>query len=110
MSGAAIVKEANRYFGYCNWLEGTRERLDNSGFVVMVYKKVTGKSLPHDIGNLINIGTKVKANDLQLGDLVFTSSNHVGIYAGNGKFIHFANDGTIKVSAIYNFYTARRIL
>ena len=110
MSGAAIVEEAKKYFGYCNWLEGTRVKLDNSRFVVMIYKKVTGKLLPHDIGSLINIGTKVKAKDLQLGDLVFSTSNHVGIYAGNGKFIHYAYDNTVKVSSIYNLYTARRIL
>ena len=111
MSGEAIVKEAKRYLNYNNWFEfETGRKLDNSGLVVLVYKKAIGKTLPHYTGSLINMGRKVERKGLQLGDLVFTTANHVGIFAGNNKFIHFTNEGNVKLSNIYSFFTARRII
>ena len=111
MSGEAIIKEAKKYLNYNNWFEfETGRKLDNSGLVVLVYKNAVGKSLPHYTGSLINMGTKVERKDLQLGDLVFTTANHVGIFAGNNQFIHFTDDGKVRLSNIYSFFTARRII
>ena len=112
MSGEVILKEAKKYLNYNNELYyKTGRKLDNAGFVEVVYKKAAGKDLPDNTGFLINMGKKVDRNDLQLGDLVFTTPSHVGIYAGNEHFIHFTNnDSKARLSKIYSFYTARRIL
>ena len=59
------------------------------------------------------MGKKVDRNDLQLGDLIFSTPSHVGIYVGNDQFIHFTDDGgngKVRLSKIYSFYSARRIL
>ena len=112
MSGAAIVKEAKKYLNYHNRIDyETGRKIDNLGLVVLAYKKGAGKDLPENTGFLINMGKKVDHKDLQLGDLVFSTPSHVGIYAGNEQFIHCTdNDGKVRLSKIYSFYSARRIL
>ena len=82
---------------------------DCSGFVLSVFKKF-GVSLPHHSGSQAKEGTKIKAADLQPGDLVFYANssgtiNHVAIYIGGGQVIHASSPETgIKISK-YNYRT-----
>ena len=47
----------------------------------------------------------------KLGDLVFTSEHHGGIYVGGGCMIHAPQTGdVVKISSIWSFYAGRRIL
>ena len=112
MSGAAIIAEAKKHLGSGALIAHGiyPQKYDCSGFVVYVYKKVTGKKLPRLTSDLINTWKKVSRNNLKLGDLVFPTSNHVGLYAGGNSFIHISNDGYPKMSSINKFYTARRVL
>lgn len=112
-TGNAIVDYAYKFLGtpYV-WGGTTPSGFDCSGFTQYVYKNAAGYSLSRTTYTQINEGVAVSYSDLQLGDLVFTSNaNHVGIYVGGGQFIHAPRTGdVVKVSAIYNFYAARRIL
>ena len=114
MSGSSIVDEARKYVDVTSYKwggESPSEGFDCSGLVKYCYKVVTGMDLPHSTGSLITMGTKVSKSDLQLGDLVFPSTSHVGIYSGNGNFIHAPGDGKkVKEASIYAFHTGRRIL
>lgn len=50
-------------------------------------------------------------SDLQPGDLVFTSPGHMGIYVGGGQMIHAPQTGdVVKVSKVWSFYAARRVM
>jgi cell wall-associated NlpC family hydrolase len=67
---------------------------DCSGFTKEVFEK-KGIELPRLSKEQAKVGIKIrKRNQLRKGDLVFFTSknhksvNHVGIYLGNGKFIH----------------------
>ncbi len=66
---------------------------DCSGFTKEVFEE-NGIELPRLSKEQAKIGRKVYKNQLRKGDLVFFTSknhtvvNHVGIYLGNGKFIH----------------------
>lgn len=96
---------------------------DCSGFTSYVYKKF-GIYLNRTSGGQMSNGSKVDRSDLQAGDLVFftSSSNsktvsHVGIYVGDGNFIHAVKPGkslTIDTlsSGYYSTYywAARRVL
>lgn len=81
------------------WASSGPNSFDCSGFTSYVYKKF-GYSLPHYTGAQAEMGRSVSKESLKAGDLVFfntTGSNsHVGIYIGNGKFIH-ASSGQRKV-------------
>jgi N-acetylmuramoyl-L-alanine amidase len=72
----------------------TTKGFDCSGFVGYVFKHF-GITLERSSYDMSRTGTKVNKSDLQPGDVVFFDTNgglnkvnHVGIYIGNGKFIH----------------------
>jgi cell wall-associated NlpC family hydrolase len=71
---------------------------DCSGFVVHVFKKSLGKSLPRSTEEISHFGTEESRNELAPGDLVFYNTlnrrySHVGIYLGDGQFIHSPSTG-----------------
>jgi cell wall-associated NlpC family hydrolase len=74
---------------------------DCSGLVMWAYGQL-GISLPHFTGSLWNSGTHVSQDQLEPGDLVFFhGESHVGIYIGNGEFVHAPHTGdVVKVSSL----------
>lgn len=93
------------------WGAAGPDAFDCSGLVVYAYAQV-GISLPHYTGALINAGPQISRGQLRPGDLVFTSSHHVGIYVGNGKMVNAPNSGTVvQVESIEgeSLYAAVRI-
>lgn len=82
---------------------------DCSGFTMSIYKKY-GVKLSHSSRAQANEGKKIKASELQPGDLVFYANgsgtiNHVAMYIGGGKVIHASNPKSgIKISK-YNYRT-----
>ncbi len=122
--GQAIVQSAQQYLGtpYV-WAASGPGSFDCSGFTMYVMN-LYGIKLPHQSGMQYNCGSSVPKDSLIPGDLVFfnssktTSVAHVGIYIGNGNFIH-ASSGSAKAVTISplsaNYYTthylgARRLI
>ncbi len=71
---------------------------DCSGFVRHVYNHTQGIALPRSALAMSRVGKRIKANQMQPGDLVFYSTqgtpySHVGIFLGNAKFIHSPSTG-----------------
>ncbi|MCU0299248.1 MAG: C40 family peptidase [Candidatus Nanopelagicales bacterium] len=81
---------------------------DCSGFTQYVYKKATGKYLPHYSGAQMNKARRVSKNNLKPGDLLFYGSNgsqHVSMYIGKGKMIHATNPRTdVRIDSVNNAY------
>lgn len=111
VTGAQIVAKAKQYLGVPYvWAGASPSGFDCSGLVMYVYGQF-GISLPHYTGSMISKGRSVSRNNLQLGDIVFPHSGHVGIYVGNDQIIHAPQTGdVVKISKIWKFYAARRIL
>lgn len=89
---------------------------DCSGFTMYVYRQV-GIDLPHSAAQQYTFGIPVEKSLLQPADLVFFGSSgvsHVGIYIGEGNFIHASSNGDIvKIQTLEsheNYIGARRIL
>ncbi|MFI5908746.1 C40 family peptidase [Dactylosporangium sp. NPDC051541] len=83
---------------------------DCSGLVFAAFRRL-GISLPRSTGGLAGMGRPVSRGELQPGDLVFPSSGHVGIYIGGGRIVHASTErGGVKISPIYAFRFARRVL
>ncbi len=71
---------------------------DCSGFVGHVYRHSLGISLPRSSREISRIGKAASLGELRPGDLVFyntqhASFSHVGIYIGDGKFVHSPRSG-----------------
>jgi len=90
---------------------GSPKGFDCSGFTSYVYKHFN-VSLPHSSASQYTRVTKVSRDNLQPGDLVFFASsaggskiNHVGIYVGNGNFIHAPRPGKVVCyDSLYSSY------
>lgn len=91
---------------------------DCSGLAQYVYKKAANKTLPRTTYSQVNKGKRVSLNHLKKGDLLFWGSTsfpyHVGIYVGDGKYVHAATPGQgVKKQAISMYFypsAAKRVL
>jgi cell wall-associated NlpC family hydrolase len=89
--------------------------IDCSGFVRHVYKRTEDIELPHNAKAISRSGEAVDKDQLQPGDLVFFNTlrkpySHVGIYAGDGKFVHATSSRSkqVMVSDMNQSYWAKR--
>lgn len=120
--GQQIVDTAMNYIGVPYvWAGTSPSGFDCSGFVYYVYKE-NGYSINRTAASIYENGVYVEKADLQVGDAVcFSSSSssigHVGIYVGDGQFIHASSGtGSVIISDLSStYYTnhyvgARRIV
>jgi probable lipoprotein NlpC len=76
-----------------------RRGLDCSGLVYVSFQDALGVTVPRNAWSLYSWVERITIKDALPGDLVFfaTTGNgtvsHVGIFVGNGRFIHSASDG-----------------
>jgi len=88
---------------------------DCSGFVRTVYSEI-GLDLPHSAQAQFSMGSRVEADELIPGDLVFfrtyrRGASHVGIYVGDGLFIHAAyRGGEVRLDSLEQNYFRTRYL
>ncbi len=108
-----VIETAASYMGIPYVWGGTRPSggMDCSGFVRYVFKQ-HGVNLPHYSGYQAQLGIPVELADIQPGDLVAFGYpvHHVGIYIGDGLFIHTPGDYVKiqKLSSRHNLSAIRR--
>lgn len=87
---------------------------DCSGFVRAMYQQTVGMMLPRSANQQAAITQVIDKKELQPGDLVFFNTmrrtfSHVGIYVGEGKFIHSPRSGSeVRVESMQDAYWVRR--
>ena len=97
------------------WGAASGTSFDCSGLMLYAYRHI-GVSLPHSALEQSTMGKAVSVGDLKPGDLLFFYSpvHHVGMYIGNGKFVHARNPrNDLEVDSLkaYGHFTnARRII
>ena len=105
-----VVSYAKRFLGvrYVYGGSSPRSGFDCSGFVRYVYAHF-GVSLPHSSYAQFADGHRVARGSLRPGDLVFFDGvGHVGLYVGNGRFIHAPHTGTrVQITTLAGWYSAR---
>jgi cell wall-associated NlpC family hydrolase len=93
---------------------GPATGFDCSGLVSHVYREAAGLPVR---GSSADLGQKTRPVDrsrIQPGDLVFFNTlgarhSHVGIYVGDGRFVHASNPRTgVRVDQLSNRYYAQR--
>ncbi len=111
----AVVKVAYAQLGkpYQYGASGP-DRFDCSGLVMYCYAQV-GVRIPHSSYAQFQCGYPVSYADLQPGDLVFFhGAGHVGMYIGDGQYIHAPHTGdVVRIADLgrrRDFCGARRII
>ena len=113
-----IVETAEGFLGLPYQWGGSsaEEGFDCSGLTMAVYQ-MNGLNLPRSSREQYSFGTPVERAELAKGDLVFFATkgrekvSHVGVYAGDGRFIHAPGKGkTIRMDSLSErYYTARYV-
>ncbi len=118
-----LLAEVNRW-GAVRYHRGglTKQGIDCSGFTCRVFNDALSVALPRTSREQARLGERIDRDDLALGDLLFFTTRlrkrrigHVGIYIGDGKFVHSSRSG-VRVDSLEEAYfkrryvTARRVL
>lgn len=88
--------------------------LDCSGMVSHVFEKAAGLRLAGSAADIARHGRPVDASELKPGDLVFFNTldrphSHVGIYIGDGRFVHAPNrQGRVRTESLRQGWFAAR--
>ncbi len=106
-----IVRTAYAYRGTPYVYGGaSRGGFDCSGFTSYLYAR-QGIALPHSAREQFQMGRHVSKADLKPGDLVFFHTvtpgiSHVGMYVGNGRFVHASSrrSGGVRVDSLDSGY------
>ena len=117
LKGKHIISLAKTKLGrrYVWGATGVRNTFDCSGFTKYVYSK-NGIKLPRRAIAQSKYGKYISRKNLKKGDLIFFDTsrrhkgyvNHVGIYIGNGKFIHASSaKKKVVITRLQNFYAKR---
>lgn len=114
--GMQIVDMAQKFINVpYTWGGSSPGGFDCSGFTYYIFAK-HGLALPRMADGQFEVGKRVAKSDLLPGDLVFfetyeTGPSHVGIYMGNGQFIHASSGaGRVTVTSMSKPYYVERYL
>lgn len=100
--------------GYKRGGNSAETGFDCSGFVRAMYQKTAGLVLPRRARDQAASTQVIDKTELQPGDLVFFNTlrrafSHVGIYLGDGKFIHSPRTGQqVRVESMQTAYWKKR--
>jgi cell wall-associated NlpC family hydrolase len=111
-TGQVIVNFAMQFVGYPYiWAGNTPAGFDCSGFTQYVIANTVGIDIGHGVPGQTAYGAWVDWGTWQPGDLVFFANtydagiSHVGIYIGDGQFVHAENESTgVTISSLYSDY------
>lgn len=101
-------------------LGGNSKRgIDCSAFTQRAFKEKFDVKIPRTTRTQVKVGKRIDKSELELGDLVFFKTGkrdrHVGIYMGNGDFLHASIKGVkfTKLDKPYYkkaYWTSRRVI
>ncbi|WP_416140098.1 C40 family peptidase [Halomonas sp. HK25] len=108
----ALLAQHERWVGTPYRLGGTGFKgVDCSALVQNVFSETFRVSLPRSTGEQVHQGQPVARGELVPGDLVFFRPpgryDHVGIYLGEGRFLHASTSRGVMISHLDNRYWQR---
>jgi cell wall-associated NlpC family hydrolase len=111
----AIISTAKNFIGVPYvWGGTTASGFDCSGYIQYVLGK-NGITVPRTAAEQYKIGTSVSKSNLRKGDLVFFTTykegpSHLGIYLGDGSFIHASSSKGVTISSLSSSYYSSRYI
>lgn len=115
INNSSLISQAKKYIGVrYKWGGMSPSGFDCSGYINYVFRQSQGVVLPRTAAQLFSqVGLKV--SQPSVGDLVFfttykAGASHVGIYVGNGQFIHASSSKGVTISSLNTPYYKARYL
>ncbi|WP_386693671.1 NlpC/P60 family protein [Lonepinella sp. MS14435] len=104
-----LTQVYNKWVGTRYRMGGTgRNGIDCSAFMQETFATAFGMDLPRSTSEQKYVGKRIQKNELKQGDLVFFRKNrHVGVYMGNGRFMHSSSSQGVTISSLSEDYWAR---
>lgn len=110
-SSSRLTHVVKSYIGIpYRWGGTTRAGFDCSGFVGAVFRDLHSIELPRTSRAMSKLGKRVRKDNLRTADLIFFRGgvfrriNHVGIYMGDGRFVHSSTKKGVTYSSVDNVY------
>lgn len=110
MQGMSLIGTPYRYGG------SSRDNgFDCSRMVQYIYQQALQVALPRTARDMAAVSAPIPARQLKVGDLVFFNTNgqpysHMGLYIGDGKFIHApSSKGVIRAASLDQAYFKQRL-
>ncbi len=109
MYALSLIGVKYRYGG-----DSAKTGFDCSGFVSHVFSETLSLQLPRSAIAMSKAGLKIDSSHLQPGDLVFYKTlkrafSHVGLYIGDGRFVHAPSRGkTVEIVEMNDAYWRKR--
>lgn len=115
-SGLVLAKLNTQYSEWAGVPHRTggmsKKGVDCSALVYITFKQRLGLELPRSAAAQARVGEAVAKDALRPGDLVFFRTQwinrHVGIYLGEGKFMHVSSKRGVMVSRLSDYYWVDR--
>ncbi len=105
----SVVDEAASHLGVPYVYGGTTPAgFDCSGFTRWVFEHALGMALPRTAAEQSALGEAVSLDEVLPGDLLFWGSGggvyHVGVYVGDGEYIHASTGGGRIMRATFDYF------
>nr|WP_300310826.1 NlpC/P60 family protein [Halomonas sp.] len=108
---STLMEEHEKWAGTPYRLGGTSfSGIDCSALVQNIFNEAFQVDLPRTTGSQIHTGVPIARAELSPGDLVFfrpPGNRHVGIYVGDGRFLHASSSRGVMISKLSNSYWSR---
>lgn len=108
-----ILTHYDKWEGVSYKLGGnTRKGIDCSAYMQRVFEDEFSLSLPRSSQEQMKQGSRITREAIDTGDLVFFKTSrqtrHVGVYIGEGKFVHASSSVGVTISKLDNKYWGAR--
>lgn len=89
----------------------SRAGIDCSAFVQTTFDQQFNQALPRTTAQQSRVGKRIEKQQLRSGDLIFfktgVNSRHVGIYLGDGTFLHASTNAGVTITPLNDSYWQR---
>ncbi len=114
LSDTALFNTVYSFIGIPHRSKAGARGIDCSGLVKRVFGKAYGAQLSGSSRDLLRNSQKISRRELMEGDLLFfklesNQVNHVGIYLGNGKFVHSSSSAGVTINDTSEVYYQKRL-
>lgn len=115
LTNLSLLSFIDKWWGTKYRFGGTGSKgIDCSALTGLLMGSVFGVSLPRTAREQYAVCTKLKEDEMAEGDLIFFNTrggvSHVGVYLGDGNFVHASSSQGVTISNLEDSYYRKRFI